>query len=122
MVLAPTGFLTGAMWNWPKVYKDFAKMHMEGKSIAGLHRGGLKEGIVKLAPYGAAVSEEAKTKTEAVLADFMDEDGFDIFKGPLKSNSGEVIIQEGAVLKQQDPILESMNYLVEGVVGSIPAM
>ena len=44
---------------------------------------------------------------------------FDIFKGPLKDNKGKVVIPAGKTLKQTDIELEGMNYLVEGVVGSI---
>jgi basic membrane protein A and related proteins len=120
--LAPKGFLTGAVWNWPKVYTDFVKLHSEGKSTGGLHRGGIKEGIVTTAPYGPAVSEEAKKKAEEIKGEFMKEGGYSIFKGPLISNTGKVILKEGEELKQQDPILESMDYLVKGVKGSIPAL
>ena len=44
---------------------------------------------------------------------------YDIFKGPLKDNKGNVVIPAGKVMKQTDIELEKMNYLVEGVVGSI---
>ena len=44
---------------------------------------------------------------------------FDVFKGPLKDNKGKEVIPAGKVFKQTDLALESMNYLVEGVVGSI---
>jgi simple sugar transport system substrate-binding protein len=42
---------------------------------------------------------------------------FDIFAGGLKSNAGTVVVPK--TLKQTDPELEKMNYLVEGVVGSV---
>ncbi|MDO8772955.1 MAG: BMP family ABC transporter substrate-binding protein, partial [Burkholderiaceae bacterium] len=44
---------------------------------------------------------------------------FDIFKGPLKDNKGATIIPAGKVHKQTDLELEKMNYLVEGVIGSV---
>ena len=45
---------------------------------------------------------------------------FDIFKGPLKDNKGNDGHRRPArSLKQTDLELEKMNYLVEGVVGSI---
>jgi simple sugar transport system substrate-binding protein len=44
---------------------------------------------------------------------------FDIFAGGLKSNKGAVVIPGAKALKQTDPELEKMNYLVEGVVGSV---
>src|SRR5205807_4995189 len=51
--LAPKGYLTGAEWNWGKVYTDYVKMVQDGKGpgqIPNLVRGGLKEGIVKMSP------------------------------------------------------------------------
>lgn len=120
--LAPKGFLTGAMWNWPKVYTDFVNDYKAGKSLSGLHRGGLKEGVVMLAPYGPAVSDAGKAKAESIKAEFMSEKGYTIFKGPLISSTGKQILKPGEELKQQDPILESMNYLVKGVIGSIPSL
>jgi basic membrane protein A len=41
-----------------------------------------------------------------------------IFKGPLKDNAGKEIIPSGKEYKQQDIELESMGWLVEGVLGS----
>ena len=120
-ILAPKGFLTGAMWNWPKLYTEFLTQFKEGKNLTGLHRVGMKEGVVAVAPYGPAVSEEAKKKAEEVKAAFMSEEGYVIFKGPLSSNMGKVILKAGEVLKQRDLTLERMDYLVEGVIGTIPA-
>jgi basic membrane protein A and related proteins len=120
-VLAPKGFLTGAMWNWPKLYTEFLTQFKEGKNLRGLHRVGMKEGVVAVAPYGPAVSEEAKEKAEDVKAAFMSEEGYVIFKGPLSTNTGKVILKEGEVLRQRDITLERMDYLVEGVIGTIPA-
>jgi simple sugar transport system substrate-binding protein len=42
-----------------------------------------------------------------------------IYKGEIKDNQGNVVIAAGEELKQQDPKLEQMNYLVEGAIGSI---
>ena len=40
-----------------------------------------------------------------------------IYKGPLKDNTGKVVIPAGVEQKQTDVTLEKMDYLVEGVVG-----
>ena len=48
--------------------------------------------------------------------------GFDIFVGGsagLKDNKGATVIPAGKAFKQQDLELEKMNYLVEGVIGSV---
>jgi simple sugar transport system substrate-binding protein len=120
--IAPKGYLTGAEWNWEAVYTNYAKLIKAGKKLSDggiphLVRGGLKEGFVKLSPYGPAVSEEAKKDAEAAKAKFMD-GSMVIFKGELKDNTGKVVIPAGTELKQKDPVLEKMDYLVEGVIGS----
>ena len=120
--IAPKGYLTGAEWDWTKVYSMYAKMIKAGKTLANgeiphLVRGGLKDGFVKTSPYGAAVSDETKKAADAAKAKFMD-GSMVIFKGGLKDNTGAVVIPAGTDRKQQDPELEKMSYLVEGVVGS----
>lgn len=120
--LAPKGYLTGAEWNWSKVYTGYAEMVKAGKSLAAgtiphLVRGGIKEGFVTVSPYGPAVSAAAKSDAEAAKAKFMD-GTMVIFKGPLKDNTGKEILPPGTGLKQQDMKLESMGWLVEGVLGS----
>ena len=116
--LAPRAYLTGAEWNWETVYTTFAKDMMAGKPLGNFVRGGLKEGIVKTSAYGPAVSDEAKKRADAVKAEMMKSD-YVIFKGPLKDNKGNTVIAEGKGHTQTDLWLEQMNWLVNGVVGSV---
>lgn len=120
--LAPKAYLTGAEWNWAKVYDEYIAKVKSGEIAPGkewnphLVRGGMKDGFVKMSPYGPAVSDESKAKIEATKGKMMD-GSFVIFKGPIKDNKGNVVIAEGVEQVQTDPKLEQMNYLVEGVVG-----
>jgi simple sugar transport system substrate-binding protein len=114
--LAPKGYLTGAEWNWAKVYTDYVKDFKAGKTIANLVRGGIKEGIVKPSPYGSAVGDMAKKDADAAKAKFMD-GSFVIFKGPIKDNTGKMVIPAGKSNAQTAIELESMDYLVEGATG-----
>jgi simple sugar transport system substrate-binding protein len=114
--LAPKGFLTGAEWNWSKVYLDYATMISKGTRIPNLIRGGFKEGLVKSSPYGKAVSAKAKAHADKVRAQFMKGD-FVVYQGPIKDNTGKVVIPKGKGYGQTDIWLESMDWLVEGVVG-----
>ena len=116
--LAPQAYLTGAEWNWLTAYKTVIEAAQNGKPHPNFIRGGLKEGYVKMSPYGPAVSDAAKKDADAIKAKMV-AGTFDIFKGPLKDNKGQEVIPAGKTLKQTDLTLESMNYLVEGVVGSI---
>lgn len=113
--LAPKGYLTGAEWDWSTPYKILVGTTMEDKPMPNFLRGGLKEGFVKMSPYGAAVSPAAKTAGYAAKAAFMKGD-FAIFKGPLKDNKGGTVIPAGTSFAMTDLELEKMNYLVEGVI------
>lgn len=115
--LAPKGFLTGAEWNWSKVYLDYATMISKGTKIPNLIRGGFKEGLVKSSPYGKVVSAKAKAHADKVRAQFMTGD-FVVYQGPIKDNTGKEVIPKGKSYGQTDIWLESMDWLVEGVVGS----
>jgi simple sugar transport system substrate-binding protein len=119
--LAPKGYLTGAEWNWTKIYSDYAQWVHDGKSLmAGtiphLIRGGLKEGFCTVSDYGPMVSAKAKADADAAKAKFMD-GSMIIYKGELKDNTGKVVIPPGTEMKQQDIALEKMDYLVAGVIG-----
>ena len=116
--LAPNAYLTGAEWNWLTAYKTIIEAAQSGKPHPNFLRGGLKEGYVKTSPYGAMVTDAAKKNADDIKAKMI-AGTFDIFKGPLKDNKGNTVIAAGKSFKQTDIELEKMNYLVEGVIGSI---
>ncbi len=119
-VLAPKGFLTGAEWAWSGLYKHYAELLSSGEPIPNLVRGGLKDGIVAVSPYGAAVGDAAKAAADAAVKKFMD-GSMVVYVGPIKSNTGTEVIPAGTSYPQTDVWLESMDWLVEGVVGSTQA-
>jgi basic membrane protein A and related proteins len=121
--LAPKGFLTGAEWDWTNVYSKYVQMIQEGKTtkdgtIPHLVRGGFKEGFLKLTPYGTAVSETSKKDADGAKAKFV-EGTMVIYKGELKDNKGGIIIPKDKELIQTAIELEKMNWLVDGVIGSV---
>jgi basic membrane protein A and related proteins len=117
--LAPKGYLTGAEWNWGKVYTQYVGWIKEHKPYPHLLRGGFKEGFIKMSPYGPAVSEDAKKKADEAKAQLTD-GTLVIYKGPMKDNTGKQIIAPGVTIAPTDVVLEKMAYLVEGVKGAIP--
>jgi simple sugar transport system substrate-binding protein len=118
--LAPKGYLTGANWNWGKVYSDYVNWIKSGQTYPHLLRGGFKEGFITMSPYGPAVSDAAKAKADAAKAKLTD-GSLIIYTGPIKDNAGNVVIPAGTARTQTDIELEKMNYLVAGVVGKIPS-
>jgi simple sugar transport system substrate-binding protein len=116
--LAPQAYLTGAEWNWITAYRQFIDATKAGKPHPNFVRGGLKEGFVKASAYGPTVSAAARQHADAVKAKMM-AGRFDIFAGEIKDNTGKVVVPKGTVLHQTAIELESMNYLVDGVVGKV---
>ncbi len=114
--LGPKGYLTGAEWNWAKIYVDYVTWIRAGKPWPNLLRGGLKEGFVRISPYGPAVGDETKKRADAVLAKFMAGDMI-IYQGEIKDNTGKIVVPAGQAIPQTDYGLERMDYLVEGVIG-----
>ena len=121
--LAPEAYLTGAEWNWTDLYPKFVTMWMKGEEIPNFYRGAFKEGVIKQSAYGPKVSAEARKHADDVKAK-LTKGGYIIFKGPLKDNTGKVVVAAGSELTQgneTDAQLESMHFLVDGVKGSLPA-
>lgn len=116
--LAPEKYLTGAEWNWAAIYTSMVKTVQDGGSIDNFVRGGLADNFIKMSPLGSAVSDASRKQFEATKAEIM-AGGFAAIKGPLKDNTGKMIAADGEAFIETDVALESMDYLVEGVVGSI---
>jgi basic membrane protein A len=116
--LAPKGYLSGAEWNWEKIYKAYIEAILAKKPMEHLVRGGFDKGYIKMSPYGAAVSADAKAKAKKA-EESLTRGELVIFQGPLKDNTGKEVLAEGVKQGQTDIALEQMNYLVEGVKGSI---
>lgn len=115
--LAPARYLTGAEWNWASVYTAMVKSMQAGEPIPNFVRGGLAESFIKMSPLGPAVPEAGRAQFEATRARIL-AGGFSAFTGPMKDNRGNEIVSAGQAFKESDVELESMNYLVEGVIGS----
>ena len=115
--LAPEKYLTGAEWNWAGVYTGMVTAMLNGETLPNFSRGGLADGYIKMSPLGPAVTEAAKAQFDSTLAEIM-KGGFAVIKGPLNDNAGNVILTEGQAMVETDVALESMSYLVEGVLGS----
>jgi simple sugar transport system substrate-binding protein len=115
--LARNAYLTGAEWNWEALYPRFVRMFAAGQTIPNFFRGGLKEELVKVSPYGAMVTEAARKQADDAKAKLV-AGTLDIFKGPLVDNKGRTVIAAGVSRGQTDPELEKMDYLVDGVLGA----
>ena len=90
--------------------------HMYAQDIAAS-----KAHAAMLAEQGIITASDARNIAkglDTILAE-ISKGGLAIFKGPMKDNKGGVVIADGTVHVQTDYTLESMNYLVAGIVGQI---
>jgi basic membrane protein A len=116
--LAPKGYLTGAEWNWEKVYTAYIEKIKKGEKPEHLVRGGFSSGFIKLSPYGVGVTDAVKAKAEEAKSG-LTAGTLVVYAGPLKDNAGKEILAAGTKQIQTDIALESMNYLVDGVKGKL---
>ena len=114
--LAPKGFITGAEYKWATIYKGYAADLAAGKTVPNFTAGGYEVDFVQNTPFGAGASEAAKVAATAAIEDMKNK--VPIYVGPLKDNkTGKVVIDK--TYGNLDPYLDKMDYLLEGVVGSI---
>lgn len=113
--LAPKGFITGAELKWGTVYTQYAKLIAAGEKLPNVNEGGYDKDMVASTAFGAGASEAAIAAATKAIAET--KAGTPIFVGPIKDNTGKVVIP--GTLGLYDGVLWGTDYLVEGVVGSI---
>jgi len=77
--------------------------------------GGYEADMVQNSPFGAGCTPEGKAAAMAAIAALKAKKP--IYTAGLKDNKGKVVMDK--TYDNLDPYLDQMNYLLEGVVGSI---
>jgi simple sugar transport system substrate-binding protein len=113
--LAPKGFITGAEYKWVTIYKGYADDLTSGKPLPNMVSGGYESDMVQNTPFGAGADDAARKAATAAIADLKNKKP--IYVGPLKDNKGNVVISK--TYDNLDPFLDKMDYLLQGVQGSI---
>lgn len=114
---APKANLTSAVWDWGPYYVEAVKAVVDGTYTSGSYWGGLEDGIVDIAPLSDEVPAEVADMVEAKKQEMINGE-WDVFWGPIKDQSGTVVVPEGS--KMEDGELLSFDWFVEGVEGVIP--
>jgi basic membrane protein A len=115
--LAPKAVLTAPIWDWGVYYTQVVQDVHDGKWTNAPYWGAMVDGLIKLAPFGAMVPEEARKLVEAKQKEIV-AGTFDVFVGPIKDNTGKERVAAGVTMSDPDKL--SFNWLVEGIVGTIP--
>ena len=122
-VLAPRGFLTGAEWAWGVVYRRYLEMIHDGKSVVNgsiprRMTGTLKDEFCRLSPFGPGVTEE-KRQTVARTKERLLNGTQAVYRGPMRDNTGRLVIPAGKTVGIEDTALDRMDWLVEGIQGDM---
>ena len=108
--LAPKGFITGAEYKWITIYGQYAKTLSGGGTLPNMLVGGYDLDFVQNTAYGAGATDAAKVEMAAKKPYYV---------GPLKDNTGKEVIAAGTSHAPYDPWIDNINFLAEGVVGSV---
>ncbi|MFE7215671.1 BMP family ABC transporter substrate-binding protein [Streptomyces sp. NPDC057611] len=115
---APKSYLTGTVWDWSKYAKRKVQETLDGTFKNDEFDGGLADGLVTLGPFNDAVPADVQAKVEKARADLVS-GKLVIFKGPLMSNDGKVILKPGEELRTPAEIKDRIVDLIEGTVGKV---
>ncbi len=113
--LAPKGFVTGAEYKWGTIYTGFAGLIAKGETLPNVTFGGYDKDMVQNSPYGAGADDKTRAAADAAIAYL--KAGKPIYAKPVKDNKGALVLPSAPYDNYSD-VLNSMTYLVEGVMGS----
>ena len=119
--LAPEGWVTGSEWNWGPLYTDIVRTVLAGEFAASDYNGDYRVGLQTgdnpfvASAFGPSVTEETKADVEAASERILAEG---VFSGPVVGQGGDTIVPEGESLDYA--AVEQMDFLVQGVQGSLP--
>ncbi|MGZ9711052.1 BMP family ABC transporter substrate-binding protein [Glaciimonas sp. GNP009] len=113
----PKAHLTANTENWGVYYIQEVKRELAGTWKPEQTLWGIKENLVVLSPLNASVPADVSKLFNDKKKDIVD-GKLVPFAGPLKDNTGSVKVAAGAVLPMGE--LMSINWLVDGVEGSLP--
>ena len=112
---APNVWLTGVSWNWGPMMVKMVEEIRAGKWKPSHVRGNLATGHAVLDPFGKAVPEPLRKQVLATKDDILKGKKV-VWQGPVTRQDGSVAVPAGTKMTLEQ--IESMNYLVKGVIGS----
>ena len=119
--LAPEGWITGSEWDWADLYVEIVETVQAGDFVDSPFNGDFRVGLQTgsnpfiQSAFGPMVTEDTVALIDAARQSFVD--GGSPFVGPVLDQDGEVVIAEGEQPTYDE--IETMDFFVQGVVGSI---
>ncbi len=112
---APGATLTSVIWNWGKYYTEATKKVIDGTWKAENYFGGMKEGLVDIAPLNEDLIAPGTQEKVDEAKQRIIEDGFNVFDGVLETNDGKTVGEEGKTLDDAT-ITGGINWYYKNIV------
>ena len=114
----PKAQLSATTHHWGEFYTKSVSDVLAGTWKTTNVWGGMKDGMIKLAPLNAAVPADVKTIVAGLEADIKS-GKLHPFAGPVKDQDGKERLAAGKNMSDAD--MGKMDYYVEGVAGKLPS-
>ena len=114
----PNAHLTAVTHQWGDYYTKVAQSAVDGKWAPDNVWGGIKDGMIKMAPFNKVVPQDVQDQVKKAEADIA-AGKLHPFTGPVKDNDGKERLAAGKTITDAD--LSKMDFYVEGVQGKLPA-
>lgn len=112
----PKAQLSATTHHWGEFYRQTVEQVLAGKWTPPKLWGGMKEGMVRLAPLNPAIPAEVRAMVEKLEAD-MKSGALHAFAGPVVDQDGKTRHASGPM---PDELLGKMDFYVEGVASRLP--
>jgi basic membrane protein A and related proteins len=115
--IAPDAQIAAVTHHWGDYYVRRVQAVLDGTWKPGNFWGGVAQAMVRCGDFGGKVPKSVQQEVLARQSDIATGKVLP-FAGPIRDNQGKLVVAKGHSLT--DPQILGMNYLVEGVQGSIP--
>ncbi|MEH6450823.1 MAG: BMP family ABC transporter substrate-binding protein [Oleispira sp.] len=113
----PNAHLLSVVDAWDHYYIETTQQVMDNTWQSKDYWGGMAEGDIQVPGFNSVIPKSVVAEAQAMI-EGMKTGTFHPFAGPIKNQQGELKVKAGEVLSQEG--IASMDWYVEGIVGSIP--
>ena len=113
---APRAQLTAVVHEWGGYYTRVAQAVLDRRWTPRPVWGGMRDGFIRMAPFGAAVSKATAALVQQRQAEIV-AGSLQPFSGRLIDNGGRARLDGGAM---SDAAIQQMDWFVDGVLGALP--
>jgi basic membrane protein A and related proteins len=114
---APKAYLTAPIFNWSVFYVEDVNAILNGTWTSRAYWAGLENNMVGLDTLTALCAPGTQEAVDAAKAKIIDGTN-KIFTGPIADQDGTVKIPAGTTMTDDE--IWNMNWLIKGVIGSVP--